>query len=218
MKLKYIIILLLIINIIFYIYMINVKAISNNEYKVEEKTNNYKITVYYPKTDYSKLNNAINDKMYEYIKEFKENVNKSTYPINQYYSLIILYDVYEYDNYISYMFRIEDYTGGAHPNHRIYTIVYDIKNNEIITIHDLINKNQNILNIFSENSREVLKNNNRITSSTMLYEGTNPKIENFHNFVFSRNGIILFFQHYQVAPYSQGEFNVLINYNKIKKH
>lgn len=218
MKLKYLILLAIIINVVFYIYIISVKAISNNEYKVEEKTNNYKITVYYPKTDYSKLNNVINDKMYEYIKEFKENVNKSTYPINQYYSLIILYDVYEYDNYISYMFRIEDYTGGAHPNHRIYTIVYDIKNNEIITIHDLINKNQNILNIFSENSREVLKNNNRITSSTMLYEGTNPKIENFHNFVFSKDGIILFFQHYQVAPYSQGEFNVLINYNKIKKH
>lgn len=216
MKIKYLIIFILIINIVFYIYIINVKAISNNEYKIEEKTNNYKITVYYPKTDYSKLNNVINDKIYGYIKEFKEDVNSSDYPINQYYSLIILYDSYEYDNYISYIFRIEDYTGGAHPNHRIYTVVYDIKNNEIITIDDLINKNQNILNIFSENSREILKNNNRITSSTMLYEGTKPKTENFHNFVFSKDGIILFFQHYQVAPYSQGEFNVVINYKKIR--
>ncbi len=215
MKIKYLIIFILIINIVFYIYIINVKAISNNEYKIEEKTNNYKITVYYPKTDYSKLNNVINDKIYGYIKEFKEDVNSSDYPINQYYSLIILYDSYEYDNYISYIFRIEDYTGGAHPNHRIYTVVYDIKNNEIITIDDLINKNQNILNIFSETSREILKSNNRITSSTMLYEGTKPKIQNFQNFVFSKNGIILFFQEYQVAPYSQGEFNVLINYKKL---
>ena len=215
MKIKYLIIFILIINIVFYIYIINVKAISNNEYKIEEKTNNYKITVYYPKTDYSKLNNVINDKIYGYIKEFKEDVNSSDYPINQYYSLIILYDSYEYDNYISYIFRIEDYTGGAHPNHRIYTVVYDIKNNEIITIDDLINKNQNILNIFSETSREILKSNNRIPSSTMLYEGTKPKIQNFQNFVFSKNGIILFFQEYQVAPYSQGEFNVLINYKKL---
>lgn len=216
MKIKYLIIFILIINIVFYIYIINVKAISNNEYKIEEKTNNYKIIVYYPKTDYSKLNNVINDKIYGYIKEFKEDVNSSDYPINQYYSLIILYDSYEYDNYISYIFRIEDYTGGAHPNHRIYTVVYDIKNNEIITINNLININQNILNIFSENSREVLKNNNRITSLTMLYEGTKPKTENFQNFVFSKDGIILFFQHYQVAPYSQGEFNVVINYKKIR--
>ena len=215
MKIKYLIIFILIINIVFYIYIINVKAISNNEYKIEEKTNNYKITVYYPKTDYSKLNNVINDKIYGYIKEFKEDVNSSDYPINQYYSLIILYDSYEYDNYISYIFRIEDYTGGAHPNHRIYTVVYDIKNNEIITIDDLINKNQNILNIFSETSREILKSNNRITSSTMLYEGTKPKIQNFQNFGFSNNGIILFFPQYQVAPYSQGEFNVLINYKKL---
>lgn len=216
MKLKYLIILFLIINLFFCIYIINVKAISNNEYKIEEKNNNYKIIAYYPKTDYPKLNNVINDKIYEYIKEFKENVNSSDYPINQYYSLIILYDCYEYDNYISYIFRIEDYTGGAHPNHRIYTVVYDIKNNVIITIDDLINKNQNILNIFSENSREILKSNDKITSSTMLYEGTKPKKENFTNFVFSKNGIILFFQEYQVAPYSQGEFNVVLDYKKIR--
>lgn len=216
MKLKYLIILFLIINLIFCIYIINVKAISNNEYKIEEKNNNYKIITYYPKTDYPKLNNVINDKIYEYIKEFKENVNSSDYPINQYYSLIILYDCYEYDNYISYIFRIEDYTGGAHPNHRIYTVVYDIKNNVIIMIDDLINKNQNILNIFSENSREILKSNDKITSSTMLYEGTKPKKENFTNFVFSKNGIILFFQEYQVAPYSQGEFNVVLDYKKIR--
>lgn len=216
MKLKYLIILFLIINLFFCIYIINVKAISNNEYKIEEKNNNYKIITYYPKTDYPKLNNVINDKIYEYIKEFKENVNSSDYPINQYYSLIILYDCYEYDNYISYIFRIEDYTGGAHPNHRIYTVVYDIKNNVIITIDDLINKNQNILNIFSENSREILKSNDKITSSTMLYEGTKPKKENFTNFVFSKNGIILFFPQYQVAPYSQGEFNVVLDYKKIR--
>lgn len=216
MKLKYLIILFLIINLFFCIYIINVKAISNNEYKIEEKNNKYKIITYYPKTDYPKLNNVINDKIYEYIKEFKENVNSSDYPINQYYSLIILYDCYEYDNYISYIFRIEDYTGGAHPNHRIYTVVYDIKNNVIITIDDLINKNQNILNIFSENSREILKSNDKITSSTMLYEGTKPKKENFTNFIFSKNGIILFFPQYQVAPYSQGEFNVVLDYKKIR--
>ena len=191
------------------------KAISNNEYKIEEKVDNYKIMVYYPKTYYSKLNNIINDKIYGYIKEFKKNVNNSNYPVNQYYSLIILYECYEYDNYISYIFRIEDYTGGAHPNHRIYTVVYDIKNNEIITIDDLINKNQNILNIFSEISRDTLKSNNKITSSTMLYEGTKPIKENFTNFVFNKNGIILFFPEYQVAPYSQGEFNVVISYKKI---
>lgn len=215
MKIKYLIVLIIIINIIFSIYILNVKAISNNEYKIEEKTNNYKIIVYYPKTDYSKLNNVINDKIHGYIKEFKENVNNSDYPVNQYYSLIILYDTYEYENYISYIFRIEDYIGGAHPNHRIYTVVYDIKNNKIITINDLINYNQNILSIFSKTSREKLKNNNKITSSTMLYEGTKPKIENFTNFVFSKNGIILFFPQYQVAPYSQGEFNVIIDYKKI---
>ena len=105
--------------------------------------------------------------------------------------------------------------GGAHPSHRIYTVVYNKDTNKIIAIDDLIKENTNTLEIFKEESRNILKNNKRIRIASMLYEGTTSKKENFNNFVFSEYGIILFFPQYQVAPYSEGEFNILIPYDKI---
>ncbi len=220
MKIKTIFTLLLIINIIFFTHIININAdkskTNNNEYKISEIRKNYKIQIYYPITEYKKLNNTITKQITSYLKEFKNNIKLSNIPINQYYHLIILYEKYEYKNYISFVFRIEDFTGGAHPNHRIYTIVYDTKENKIINIDDLINKNKNTLEILSEFSRNELKGNKKITDFSMLYEGTKKEKENFTNFVFSKEGLIIFFPQYQVAPYSQGEFNVIIPYKYFK--
>ena len=129
--------------------------------------------------------------------------------------MIILYEKYEYSNYLSFIFRIEDFTGGAHPNHRIKTIVYNKETNELENIDNLIKKNKNFLNTISTISRDELKTNSRITNLSMLYEGTKPTQENFSNFVYSKYGLIFFFAQYQVAPYSQGEFNVTIPYSKL---
>lgn len=221
MKTKSIILTLIITNVLFFIHIVNINALkiktNNNEYKVIEQKNNYKIQIYYPITNYKELDDIIENKIDSYISEFKSDIKKSTIPINQYYSLIILYDSYEYNNYLSYIFRIEDATGKVHPNHRIYTIVYDKKTNKVITLNDLIKKNKNILTIFSEKSRKELKTNKRIVDLSMLYEGTKPNKENFSNFVLSEDGLILFYPQYQVAPYSQGEFNVVISYKSIGK-
>lgn len=222
MKIKTIFTLFLIINLIFFTHIINIKAdidkskINTNEHKILEINKNYKLQIYYPITKYKKLNNNVNKQITNYLKEFKNNIKSSTIPINQYYYLIILYEKYEYKNYISFVFHIEDFTGGAHPNHRIYTVVYDIKENKIININNLINKNKNFLKILSEFSRNELKYNTKIINYSMLYEGTKPIKENFNNFAFSKEGLIIFFPQYQVAPYSQGEFNIIIPYKNLK--
>jgi len=220
MKRKIIFIILVIINILFFMHTLNAKAIktNNDEYKIEEKTYDYKILIYYPITKYPTLNNNIKENILPYLKEFKSSLKYIPEQKNQYYSLIILYENYEYKNYISYVFRIEDYTGGAHPNHRMYTVVYDKEKNKVISIEDLIKYNNQILNIFSKISREKLKNNKRIVSASMFFEGTRPKKENFINFAFTKDGILLFYPYYQIAPYSEGEFNVIIPYDNINKH
>ena len=39
----------------------------------------------------------------------------------------------------------------------------------------------------------------------MLKDGTAPTIDNFKNIVFSNNGLIIYFERYQIAPYYFGE-------------
>lgn len=196
-----------------------VNTTNNGEKKIDiSDYHKYKILAYYPQTEFDILNDNISKKINDYIKKFKEEIKYVDVQLNQYYTLNIFYNTYEYESYISYIFYIEYYTGGAHPNHEIYTVVYDKSQNKIIDINDLIKINPNTLNIFSSISRKNLLQNKNIVDTSMMIDGTVPNIENFSNFVFSKDGIIIFFNYYQVAPYSSGQFEVIIPYEEIFKN
>ena len=50
----------------------------------------------------------------------------------------------------------------------------------------------------------------------MLKDGTKPLATSFGNFAFSKNGMIIFFNRYQVAPYVAGTFKVNISYEQLE--
>ncbi len=180
----------------------------------EDKT---KIKVYFPITDYGKLNKAIKYNISGYINEFNKYTKEKV--DNQYYTLYILYDEFKYDNIISYVFNIEMYTGGAHPNHYIKTINYDISNNQIIDIDYLIARNPDILNKLSVLSHDILLDkfkNSDTYDVDMIQEGTSVTESNFQNFIFTKEGLKIYFPHYQVAPYSYGVIDITIPYNAVK--
>lgn len=199
-------------------YLIKEYAVSTNnqENKIEFAQNqHYKIKAYYPDTDYSSLDNEIEEKIGNYIFTFKKSVDNEIQQSNQYYTLNIFYDTYSYENYLSYVFYIEEYTGGAHPNHDIWTVTYDIKEKRFVELDDLITTNSNFLDIVSSVSRGELILNPGIVDTQMLMDGTMPNKDNFSHFAFSENGLLFFFSEYQVAPYSSGSFVVLVPYSKI---
>ena len=177
----------------------------------------YFLEVFYPVTDYEVLNQQIQQMITNYIDDFEQSLSTDTIHNDQMYSLMISYETYEYPPFVSYRFTIFMDTGGAHPNHFLWTVVFDQEEERIISIADLEKTYPAILSIFSRYSREILMDNPGIVNSSMLFEGTKPTLENFSHFVFTSQGILIFFEHYQVAPYSSGEFQVLIPYEKIKK-
>ena len=106
-------------------------------------------------------------------------------------------------------------TGGAHPNHFLYTIVFDQEKEEIFSLNDWLNCHPSLLEFFSCYSRQELIQKEKIVSISMMIEGTRPVISNFSHFVFVPTGIMLFFPEYQVAPYSSGAFKIVIPYSVI---
>ena len=82
-------------------------------------------------------------------------------------------------------------------------------------IDDLISYNENIINIISDYTRCILINNKDIDVS-MMYEGTRKIKSNFNTFALTNDGLLIFFERYQVAPYYKGEFKVLIPYKYVK--
>ena len=174
---------------------------------------NLDINIKIPNTDNYKLNKIINNEVNKYKLEFIKNAKDSK--LKTKYHLYIDYKEYKYGNYVSYVFFIEDFIGGAHPNHRIKSIVYDTLNNKVISIDDLISYNGNIINIISDYTRCILINNKDIDVN-MMYSGTSKVSDNFSNFVLTKEGLLIFFNRYQVEPYYKGEFEVLIPYECVK--
>ena len=193
--------------LLIFIFILLITIFSLTSIKAKQ---NYEISNDFKDTEYKILNKEINENLNKFIGEFKNSIYD-----NLNYYLNITHETSEYKNYLSYVFFIEYYTGGAHPNHKIWTVIYDKNNNTIVDINTLIEKNPNILNKVSRIIRNRLLYNKNIVDTNMMLEGTKPIKENFSNFAFSKDGIIIFFEYYQVAPYSSGEFKVIIPYDSI---
>lgn len=202
----------LIVNVFYFVNVYNEFELENYVSKVNESSKKIevidehksKIMIYFPISDYEVLNETIFNKMEEYVNSFRINLGDFSVQPDFLYTLIITYKEYTYKDYLSYAFYIETYTGGAHPNHEIWTVTYDKVGDKLVDIYDLMAMDSDILEIFSKVSREELLRNKNIVNSSMMMEGTKPLADNFSNFAFSSDGLLLFFSQYQVAPYSSG--------------
>ncbi len=175
------------------------------------------IRVTYPKTEFLKLNQELKIYIGSLLDEFLD-LGEQTLQSSFSYSLDSYYEKYTNDPYLSYAFFSSMNTGGAHPNHTIQTFVYQKEENKILTISDLEQKYSNLLSILSEESRNLLRKNPKIEHTKlgeeMLLEGTQPISDNFQHFVMTKDGILIFFEPYQVAPYAEGSFRILIPNSK----
>lgn len=191
--------------------------VNHDEYivqRINEKYRNSNIEVYYPVTKHDVLNKEINTiidgRINKFVGDIKDDVK---------YSMFVNFDMYQYDdNYISFLFHVLIDYAGAHPNTYIYTVNYNIKEKTIVNIETLIKKNNNILTLMSKYSYNTLLNNDKIKEVnmiSMLESGTKPTKDNFDSFVFSKNGVIVFFEKYQIAPYAYGEFSITIPYEEL---
>ena len=85
-------------------------------------------------------------------------------------------------------------------------------------IAKLVKDNPDLLSFLSNKSREELLKNKDLQNQSikeMLLEGTTPTNDNFKNFAFTPNGFTVYFNRYQVAPYSYGSFYIIIPYSEL---
>ena len=153
------------------------------------------IQVIYPRTKYKNLNQAMCEVVQNRIIEFM-NFAKEPIQENFTYTFDISHDEYTYQDYLSIVFYISSYTGGAHPEHLVF-------------------EKENLLSVLSEESRKILSSNPKITDSNLLLTGTSPDISNYQIFAFVPTGIMIYFPEYQIAPYSSGAFKIVVPYTKI---
>lgn len=126
------------------------------------------------------------------------------------------------ERYIALFLGIEWYLrGAAHPAHTIDTYIYDFENGELLSVSDLFTPGAAYLEKLSALSKEDLRNQSRegdmgyIYDERMVNEGTAPIKENFSKILPLHDGLMIYFDEYQVAPYAAGPQQVAIPYAKI---
>lgn len=127
------------------------------------------------------------------------------------------------NDYISVVFLVHTYFGGAHPNTELYTVNYNYKTDKIVNIEDILNsKNSNWLKLLSEYCIKTLDKRNQedddfSSDLDWIKSGAGENVENFSAFQVEKDGVVIFFQHYQVGPYSSGMPNVKVPFSIFKK-
>lgn len=121
---------------------------------------------------------------------------------------------------ISLRFDYSAYSAGAaHPNNMSRVLNYDLANGRILETRDLFTAPNEALSFLSVASRKVLKKEMSDISeeewNTQVVLGTEPTRENFREVALTKEGLVVIFNPYQVAPYARGTQDILINKNEL---
>lgn len=185
---------------------------------ISEETENWYIDAVYPETGRDSIDTEVKNFIDNQLVNFKQIFIESgapTSPENK-HMLSINYSSQIYNNHIlSFKFAIVFYTGGAHPNHNIVSLVFELKDNKKLFLSDLFVVNSNYLERISSLTMAEL-NKRESTTEAWVQSGAGPKAENYEAFGVLDDSLIFYFAPYMVASYSAGEQQVKIPFSQIK--
>lgn len=113
--------------------------------------------------------------------------------------------------------------GAAHPSHTIDTYVYDYQNAKLVSPDEFFLANSDYLTLLSTIAKDDLINQSKtgdlgyVVDEAMLNEGITPTKDHFKHMLPLRDGLAIYFDEYQVAPYAAGPQQVVIPYAKLQE-
>jgi len=121
------------------------------------------------------------------------------------YSLDISYRTTRGARTVSYIYTVNEDTGGAHGNTTFQTFTFDTQTGANVALKDLFVPGAPYLATLSSLSRAKLPAIlGDMTDTQMLTDGTTPDETNFANFYIENSDFVLLFSPYQVAAYAAG--------------
>lgn len=139
------------------------------------------------------------------IKEYEYSVANG-FPVRKYETFIDYEITYNQNCILSLYFDQYEYTGGAHGNTIRYSDTWNLQNGKRIELSDVFSCRNNHQEYVIQNIYDQIKNE--------IMNGSNPYFENYQqlvlesfeedNFYLTQEGVVIYFQHYDIAPYSSG--------------
>lgn len=108
------------------------------------------------------------------------------------------------------------YDGAAHPYHYSITVNYDLTQGRDLTLEDIFLPNSDYLKIISEESARQLLERQIGFEDEIFHTGADPLPENYTLWNVTKDGFVVTFSEYQVAPYVAGPQVVTVPYSLLK--
>lgn len=202
-----------------------INNIEINDKTVEENTEKYEVKVKYPLIKggnqvYKNINKIIEDFTLIWISDIKllgEEYSKKyeeagrEMPKMEAYSL---YEVFDTEELISVPMTYYQYTGGAHGLTTKISYNYELKTGEEIKLNNLFKDGFNYKDIIDKIIKDdIAKEPSLYFNNGAMFKGVNGE----QAYYLSRDGIIIYFQQYEIAPYSSGIREFKISYSVLKE-
>jgi hypothetical protein len=183
-----------------------------------EKTDNYTITVAYPKVNSDSITMQFRSFVDDQIAEFKDDtswVNEVGSASDGALTLDITYRSSNTPTVQNYIFSVSSYTGGAHGMQVRKTFSFD-KAGKLLNISNLFSNGSSGLQTLSAlTKKELMKRQG--ADAKWIDDGAGPTEENYSSFIVTETGVTVLFDQYQVAPYSDGSIDVAIPVSSFAK-
>jgi hypothetical protein len=123
------------------------------------------------------------------------------------------------DSLLSLSVNDEYYTGGAHGGSGVYFININPKTGQEFTLENLLKPNYNeaLTSIGNKIFRETRQLADTASLSDHYFEFPENKFELNKNYGFKKEGIVFFYNSYEIAPYAAGPTEVLIPYSELEE-
>lgn len=196
------------------------------EKSIEENTDKYDVKIKYPmvvgdkKEVVEKINKTIEDYTLEWlndlkllVQEYSKNYEEAgaKMPKMEAYSL---FESFNTDEVISLPVNYYQYTGGAHGLTTKVSYNYDLKSGKEIKLKDLFKEGFDYKSIIDKKVREDIEKEKDIYfENGALFKGVNENQAYYLN----KDGIIVYFQQYEIAPYSSGIREFKIPYGELSE-
>ncbi len=179
------------------------KMLETEDIVIAQQDQAVSIDIHYPLTGYAHVDRDIRDWAEQLAQSFGTlgaEPHTSPYELSTSYILTS-----PSAQYLSLVWQIFAYTGGAHSNLEISTFTYDVTTGNTIELYDVFEDLDLALEIIgSRAERELQKKLGDMAEPDMIREGTLPDMENFSRFALTPSGIRFYFPPYQVAPWAAG--------------
>lgn len=155
-------------------------------------------------------------KLYSLALEQYEYSIKNNYPIMKFEAIIQYKITYNKDCILSLYFEQYIYTGGAHGITVRYADIWDLPATQVIELKNLFYEFIDYKNFIIKNIIEQIENQIK-EGNDIYFEDYRHNVKNKfnpNNFYLNDSGIVIFFQQYDIAPYSSGIPEFLIPYSE----